>query len=198
MSEPRKISLLKPTLETPFCVDFDWWQKNDNNWRISLRDMLCPEHQEAMAEMEEDHLIDWIDPKTGEVSELEGLQTLLINHCAKQEGFLDIQVIACNQRTNQNHHAEQQNGPGICQAFAPGRLLVARVLDEHADQREEQHGQSEGERDTRPPMSRVGAGHSRAGRPGVDLPPGAVGGRAGLDRGRRCGAVREAREHRGE
>ena len=90
MSEPRKISLLKPTLETPFCVDFDWWQKNDNNWRISLRDMLCPEHQEAMAEMEEDHLIDWIDPQTGEVTELEGLQTLLINHCAKQEGFLDI------------------------------------------------------------------------------------------------------------
>ena len=89
MSEPKKFSLLKPTLETPFHVDFNWWQSNDNNWHVSLRDMLCPEHQEALAGMAEDHLIDWVDPKTGEVSELEGLQTILINHCAQQEGFLD-------------------------------------------------------------------------------------------------------------
>lgn len=89
MVEQKKTSLLKPTLQTPFHVDFAWWQATDSNWHISLRDMLCAEHQEALAGLAEDHLIDWIDPETAEVTQLEGLQTILINHCAQQPGFLD-------------------------------------------------------------------------------------------------------------
>jgi hypothetical protein len=89
MSEVRKISLLKPTIQMPFHVDFDWWRANDHNWHIALESMLCPEHQQAFASLSEGQLIDWVDPETAEVRQMDGLQHTLVNHCAKQAGFLD-------------------------------------------------------------------------------------------------------------
>jgi hypothetical protein len=89
MTEIKKISLIKPTLQTPFHIDFEWWRANDNNWHIALQSLLCPEHQEAYASVPEGQMIDWVDPETAEVRQLDGLQNTLINHCAKQAGFLD-------------------------------------------------------------------------------------------------------------
>ena len=89
MTEVKKISLIKPTLQTPFHIDFEWWRANDNNWHIALQSLLCPEHQEAYANIPEGQMIDWVDPETAEVRQLDGLQNTLINHCAKQAGFLD-------------------------------------------------------------------------------------------------------------
>jgi hypothetical protein len=89
MSEIKKFSLLKPTLQTPFHVDFEWWRANDSNWHVALHDMLCPEHQEALSGLAEGQMIDWVDPATAEVRQMDGLQTTLINHCAQQPGFLD-------------------------------------------------------------------------------------------------------------
>jgi len=89
MSDARKISLIKPTVQSPFHIDFDWWQSSDRNWRISLQSMLCPEHQQAFADLPDDQLVDWIDPETAEVRQMDGLQHILISHCAKQPGFLD-------------------------------------------------------------------------------------------------------------
>ena len=89
MSEVKKISLIKPTLQTPFHIDFEWWRANDNNWHIALQSLLCPEHQEAYANLPEGQMIDWGDPESAEVRQLDGIQNTLINHCAKQPGFLD-------------------------------------------------------------------------------------------------------------
>ena len=88
MSEVKKFSLVKPTVQTPFHVDFEWWKQNDRNWHVELRDLLCPEHREAFAGLPEDQLIDWIDPQTAEVRRMDGLQHVLIDHCARQEGFV--------------------------------------------------------------------------------------------------------------
>ncbi|MEW6092604.1 MAG: hypothetical protein AB1531_01435, partial [Chloroflexota bacterium] len=62
---------------------------NDSNWRVALHDMLCPEHQEALSGLAEGQMIDWVDPETAEVRQMDGLQTTLINHCAQQADFLD-------------------------------------------------------------------------------------------------------------
>ena len=89
MSEVKKTSLVKPTIQTPFHVDFDWWRATDNNWHIALQGLLCPEHQEAFAALPEGQLIDWIDPETAEVRQMDGLQHAIISHCARQAGFLN-------------------------------------------------------------------------------------------------------------
>ena len=89
MNEVRKFSLIKPTLQTPFHIDFEWWRANDNNWHIALQSLLCPEHQEVFANLPEGQMIDWVDPESAEVRQLDGRQNTLISHCAKQPGFLD-------------------------------------------------------------------------------------------------------------
>jgi hypothetical protein len=89
MSELKKFSLVKPTIQMPFHIDFDWWRANDENWHVALASMLCPEHQEAFATLPDGQMIDWVDPETAEVRQMDGLQYTLIQHCAKQVGFLD-------------------------------------------------------------------------------------------------------------
>ena len=86
------MSLLKPSIKTPFHIDFEWWKQNEGDWHIFLRSFLCAEHQEAFANVEEGDLIDWIDPQTAEVKPVDGVQHALITHCAQLPDFV-------NQRT---------------------------------------------------------------------------------------------------
>jgi hypothetical protein len=81
--------LLKPTAKTPFHIDFAWWEHNDRDWRVFLRSLLCAEHQESLADVPEDAMIDWIDPETAEVRRVDGIQHALMNHCALQPEFVD-------------------------------------------------------------------------------------------------------------
>lgn len=83
------MSLLKPTARTPFHIDFEWWKKNERDWHVFLRSLLCPEHQEAFAELEEGSMIDWIDPQTAEVKQVDGVQHALMSHCALLPEFFD-------------------------------------------------------------------------------------------------------------
>ena len=92
MPEGKRISLIKPTVATPFHIDFEWWQKNERDWHVYLRSLLCPEHQEAFANLEEGKMIDWVDPVTAEVKPVEGVQNTLMSHCVKQPGFLTDQT----------------------------------------------------------------------------------------------------------
>jgi hypothetical protein len=91
-TEVKRLSLVKPTLHTSFHIDFDWWQKNDRDWHVYLRNYLCQEHQLAFADTNEMIQIDWVDPETAEVQRVDGLQHVLIKHCAKREGFITFQT----------------------------------------------------------------------------------------------------------
>jgi hypothetical protein len=84
----NRSSLVKPTITTPFKIDFDWWKNHDRDWRVYLRSFLCEEHQKVFENLNNDELIDWVDPDTAEVTQVDGLQHILISHCARQEGFL--------------------------------------------------------------------------------------------------------------
>jgi len=92
VSKPKLSSFLKPTVDTPFHIDFDWWKEHDRSWRVHLRSCLCDEHQDMYADLSGDELVDWIDPETAEVQRVDGLQHTLISHCAKQEQFITEQT----------------------------------------------------------------------------------------------------------
>jgi hypothetical protein len=91
LTEIKRINLVKPTIHTHFHIDFDWWSKNDREWRVYLRNYLCPEHQEAFENVDFFDKVDWIDPDTAEVQPVDGLQHILITHCAKQNTFITQQ-----------------------------------------------------------------------------------------------------------
>lgn len=89
MAPTRRFSLIKPTLQTPFHIDFDWWQKNERDWHVYLRSLLCPEHQEIFEDLQEGETIDWVDPKTAEVKPVNGIQHALMSHCARRPEFVN-------------------------------------------------------------------------------------------------------------
>jgi hypothetical protein len=88
MNDAKRFSFVKPTLNTPFQIDFDWWKEHDSNWRVFLFSYLCPEHQVAFSSQEENVTVDWVDPDTAEVLPVDGLQHVLVSHCARQPGFV--------------------------------------------------------------------------------------------------------------
>jgi hypothetical protein len=88
LPDVKRLSRVRPTTQTHFHIDFNWWQERDRDWRVFLQNLLCPEHQQAFAELPEDHLVDFIDPVTAEVQRVDGLQHVLITHCAKRDGFI--------------------------------------------------------------------------------------------------------------
>ena len=92
MAEFKRLSLVKPTLQTPYNIDFDWWSENDRDWRIYLRNFLCYEHQQTFADLDTSEQVDWVDPETAEVQRVDGLQHVLITHCARQPSFITQQT----------------------------------------------------------------------------------------------------------
>lgn len=90
--ERKRFSLVKPSVDTPFHIDFDWWKKNERDWHVYLRSLLCAEHQETFGEMDEGQTIDWIDPVTAEVKPVDGIQNALMTHCVRQPEFLTSQT----------------------------------------------------------------------------------------------------------
>jgi len=87
--EVKRYSLVKPTVNTPFHIDFEWWQENDREWRVHLRSCLPPEYQQAFAEADNEE-VDWIDPETAEVQRVDGLQHALINYAANTPDFITV------------------------------------------------------------------------------------------------------------
>ena len=96
MNPSARYSLVKPTLETPFHIDFDWWIGHDANWRVFLLDFLCDEHREIYADKDQEIEIDFVDPETAEVKRVDGLLHTLISHCAQEEAFISSQTTLVN------------------------------------------------------------------------------------------------------
>ena len=87
MTQVKRYSLVKPTQNTPFHIDFDWWRQNDQEWRVHLRSCLPMEYQQAFAEANTEE-VDWVDPETAEVQRVDGLQHILINYAASNDDFI--------------------------------------------------------------------------------------------------------------
>ncbi len=90
MTLPTKpIRSLRPTLDTPFHIDYEWWNKGDRDLRVYLRSHLCAEHRAQRAEASLDgDLVDAIDPATAEVRRVDALVLLMQAHCARQSDFI--------------------------------------------------------------------------------------------------------------
>lgn len=86
------MSLVKPSLHTRFHIDFEWWRKNENDWHVHLGGLLCAEHKKSMADMQSGAMIDFVDPDTAEVRPMDGLQQVILSHCARQPEFVTGQT----------------------------------------------------------------------------------------------------------
>jgi hypothetical protein len=88
VAEARKFSLVKPTINTPYHIDFDWWSQNERNWRVHLFEYLSEEHRAALSQSGPEEYFDVIDSQTAEVRQVDAIQHLLITHYSKNDRFL--------------------------------------------------------------------------------------------------------------
>lgn len=65
---------VKPTLDTKFHIDYDWWKREGRELHVYLLSHLQPE-QRAYFETNRDlDEVDWIDPVTAEVRRVNALE----------------------------------------------------------------------------------------------------------------------------
>ena len=91
MNEPKVpplSALVRPTLDTPFHIDYGWWERKDLNLNMELRSHLCPEHREMYSDHFDLETIDWVNEETGEVRQVNGIQHVLQVHCSKQPNYI--------------------------------------------------------------------------------------------------------------
>jgi hypothetical protein len=82
----------RPTVDTKFHIDYEWWQTSGRNFRLYLLEQLCDECKQRFATHRETETVDWVNPDTGEVIEADALLQCLRSMCARQADFIDPRV----------------------------------------------------------------------------------------------------------
>ena len=78
---------VKPTLDTKFHIDFDWWQQKGGNLRVYLQSQLCPECRDKYANSPPEE-IDRVSLDTGEVRRVDELWHVIRTHCSQQADYI--------------------------------------------------------------------------------------------------------------
>jgi hypothetical protein len=80
--------LIRPTLDTAFHIDYEWWERQERDLRVYLHSYLCPEHRAVFEGHADAEQIDWIDEDTAEVTPVDGLRHVLRVHCSMQPDYI--------------------------------------------------------------------------------------------------------------
>ncbi len=88
MVQQKASSFIKTTVNTRWHIDYSWWdQHTDEDLRTYLLSHLSQEQRESLGDLSGNHLIDLVDPETGEVTQANDLQFAL-QRAAQQPGFI--------------------------------------------------------------------------------------------------------------
>jgi hypothetical protein len=91
MQPGKSSAIVKPTLDTQFHIDYEWWVRENNDLRAYMLTHLPPALQAQFEGKDKFEIVDYIDPKTGEVRQLDELG-MAIQEAAKREDFITIQT----------------------------------------------------------------------------------------------------------
>lgn len=89
---PRPIvpsNLVRPTLETRYHIDYDWWARSSRDLEMYMAEHLCEMHRTELAKgSRSTELIDWVDPETGQVRQVDSVNYALLRHCSQQPDYV--------------------------------------------------------------------------------------------------------------
>lgn len=85
-------ALAKPTLDTPFHIDYGWFERTNTDLRLEILSQLSPEQRDRLSQgSEETKLLDFVDPASGEVTQVDALG-LEIQVAASDPNFINPQT----------------------------------------------------------------------------------------------------------
>ncbi len=83
--------LIKPSTETKFRIDYEWWETSRDDLHVYLLTHLTREQQTELEHQDLREIFDYIDPKTGEVFQLDKLG-LAIKESSQREDFISVHI----------------------------------------------------------------------------------------------------------
>lgn len=76
---------IKPTLDTRFHIDYDWWERDGGDLRIYLISHLGQDQREFFSDNRNIEEMDWVDPVTAEVTRVDALKRALLEATQKPD-----------------------------------------------------------------------------------------------------------------
>lgn len=90
--QPGKPSAsIKPTVDTQFHIDYEWWERENNDLRAYILSQLPTDLRERVEHGDPAKVIDFIDPDTAEVQRLDALG-LAIQEASQRPDFINMQT----------------------------------------------------------------------------------------------------------
>ncbi len=122
-------ALIKPTLDTTYHIDYTWWERSDEDLRVYLLSHLSPEQRERISQSAEDHVIDYVDPETGEVTQLDELK-LALQIAAHEPDFINPQaaVVDCIFRVFLANGNSPQSSRELGEAIGRSPTTILKTL----------------------------------------------------------------------
>ncbi|MBX3066564.1 MAG: hypothetical protein KF726_26520 [Anaerolineae bacterium] len=81
-SGPSRVRL---DVDTPFHIDYEWWERDSRDLRATLVSQLLPEQRKQFETEQEGSQIDFIDPDTAEVRRVDALQQAVARAAADSQ-----------------------------------------------------------------------------------------------------------------
>jgi hypothetical protein len=78
---------IKPTLDTKFHIDMEWWSQSGRNFRAYLLSHLCADCRVRFQDYRLAESIDWVDAETAEVTQVDGLWHTLRTCCSLKPDY---------------------------------------------------------------------------------------------------------------
>jgi hypothetical protein len=78
----------RPSVETKYHIDYDWWVANGKDVRVAVRGQLCKACQDRFPDHRNTEMVDWVDPETAEVIKGDALMQCLRTECATIPDFI--------------------------------------------------------------------------------------------------------------
>ena len=83
--------LIKPSLSTKFRIDFSWWDTSRDDLQVYLLTHLTQEQQRQIEDCDTEVLYDYVDPRTGEVTQLDAM-ALALRESALSADFISERI----------------------------------------------------------------------------------------------------------
>lgn len=91
MQPVKPTFLFKPTLDSKFHIDYEWWERGEEDLKPYLLTHLPPEKRDALINVNQEQRVDYVDPHTGEVFRLDALG-LALREASQQADFINPQT----------------------------------------------------------------------------------------------------------
>ncbi|MBC7235142.1 MAG: hypothetical protein H5T69_04830 [Chloroflexi bacterium] len=86
---PTALKWIRPTIDTKFHIDMEWWQESGRDIHVYMQEVLCDEcRDELSADIHNLEEVDWVDEETAEVFRVDALWHALRTCCSTKPDYI--------------------------------------------------------------------------------------------------------------